>query len=293
MPAKDKVLDPIPEVPLYHYTSLEGLLGIVGSKTLRATHIAHLNDSNELTVAVDLLESAVIQRLRTPSVHAEDQKCLDQLSEWLAHRFLLEHLLFTCSFTEAGNLLSQWRAYCPPSAGVSLGFHASELMDAADAQGFQLVQAIYNRDAQLLLINEWLDFVLATKDGQEESPAKCHPSQSYHSHFRANEEALLQIAARMKHRGFAEEREWRLVSKVGRDLQDPKLKFRAGKTRLIPYIDFTPPLTNEQNMSLCHIYIGPAQDHNISFGSIATFISNSRTKVSGGISACGIPLRNW
>lgn len=286
-----QALDQIPDIPLYHYTSLDGLLGILGSKTLRATHIAHLNDANELTLAVDLLEGAVRQRFQAPEVPAEDRKCLGQLLEWIEHRFLLEHLLFTCSFTEAGNLLSQWRAYCPPSAGVSLGFHASELLAAADSQGFQLVKAIYDRDLQLLLVNEWLDVVLATKQDKEDS--KCHPSQSYHPHFRDNEEAFLQVAARMKHRGFAEEREWRLISKVGRDLQDPKLKFRAGKTRLIPYIEFVPPMTREHTTSLCHVYIGPAQDHNISFSAIASFISNSRTRVTRGIEACGIPLRNW
>jgi Protein of unknown function (DUF2971) len=289
----EPALDPLPETPLYHYTSLDGLLGISATKSLRATHIAHLNDSREITLAVELLEGVVRQRLLLPDVGLEDRKCLGQLSEWLGHRFLLDHLLFTCSFTEAGNLLSQWRAYCPPSAGVSLGFHAEELLHAADVQGFQLVKCIYDRDLQTLLVNDWLDLVLATKDDKQEPPSKSHPSQSYHAHFRAHEESFLQVAARMKHSGFSEEREWRLVSKVGRDLRDPKLKFRAGKTRLIPFVEFEPPLTEGRSLSLRHVYIGPAQDHNISFSAIALFLTNSGAQVSLGIRACGIPLRNW
>jgi len=290
---QEPALDPIPEVPLYHYTSLDGLLGISSTKTLRATHIAHLNDSNELTLAVQLLEAAVRQRALLPSLAPEDRKCLGQLSEWLGHRFLLEHLLFTCSFTEAGNLLSQWRAYCPPSAGVSLGFSAQELLDAADAQSFQLVKCIYNRELQTQLVNRWVDLVLATKDDKEDPPSSSHPSQSYYSHFRANEESFLQVAARMKHPGFSEEQEWRLVSKVGRNQLDPGLKFRAGRTRLIPYIEFRPPLTDAGALSLRHVYIGPAQDHNISFSALAAFLSNSGARVENGIRACGIPLRNW
>jgi len=286
-------LDPLPETPLYHYTSLEGLLGISDTKSLRATHIAHLNDSRELTLAIELLEDAIKERLRLPDLGPEDHKCLGQLSEWLGHRFLLEHLLFTCSFTEAGNLLSQWRAYCPPSAGVSLGFDAQQLLHAADAQGFQLVKCIYDRELQVLLVNDWLDLVLATKDDKEDGPSQSHPSQSYHSHFQANEESFLQVAARMKHPGFSEEREWRLVSRVGRDLRDPKLKFRAAKTRLIPFVDFEPPLTRGRTLSLQHVYIGPAQDHNISFSAITSFLTNSRAEVSNGICACRIPLRNW
>lgn len=290
---QETALDPLPEVSLYHYTSLEGLLGITSDKTLRATHIAHLNDSNELTLAVELLEGAVKQRLLDPDLSPEDRKCLSQLSDWLSHRFLLEHLVFTCSFTEAGNLLSQWRAYCPPSAGVSLGFDPQELLAAADAQGFQLVKYIYDRASQNSIVTAWLDLVLATKDDKEDPPSKSHPSQSYHLHFRNHEEMFLQIAARMKHPGFSEEQEWRLISKIGRSLRDPKLRFRAGKTRLIPYIDFVPPLTEVQTLSLSHIYIGPAQDHNISFSAIAAFLTNSGAKISHGIRACGIPLRNW
>lgn len=290
---QESALDPLPEVPLYHYTSLDGLLGISDTRSLRATHIAHLNDTHELTLAIEMLEGAVKQRTLLPDLKPEDRKCLGQLSEWLGHRFLLEHLLFTCSFTEAGNLLSQWRAYCPPSAGVSLGFDAQELLTAADAQEFQLVKCIYDREMQILLVNEWLDLVLATMDDKEDPPSQSHPSQSYHSHFRSNEETFLQVAARMKHSGFSEEREWRLVSKVGRDLRDPKLKFRAGRTRLVPFIEFEPPMTPERSLSLRHVYIGPAQDHNISFSVIASFLTNSGARVSHGISACGIPLRNW
>jgi hypothetical protein len=287
------VLDPLPETPLYHYTSLEGLLGISDSKSLRAAHIAHLNDSGELTLAIELLEDVVKERLGSLDLSPQDRKCLGQLSEWLGHRFLSGHLLFTCSFTEAGNLLSQWRAYCPPSAGVSLGFNAHELLNAADAQGFQLVKCIYERELQIALVNDWVNLVLATKDDKEDGPSQSHPSQSYHSYFRANEEAFLKVAARMKHPGFSEEREWRLVSRVGRDLRDPKLKFRAGKTRLIPFIDFEPPLTQRGKLSLRQVYIGPAQDHNISFNSVAWFLTNSGANVSNGIHACGIPLRNW
>ena len=39
---------PDPENPLYHYTSLEGLRGIVDSRTLWATDIRYLNDAQEL-----------------------------------------------------------------------------------------------------------------------------------------------------------------------------------------------------------------------------------------------------
>ena len=283
--------DPIPTGTLYHYTSLEGLLGIVGSRTIRATHIAHLNDSAELNHAIELLGHAVANNLSTAD--ADERKCLEQLDEWLCHKFLLEHLLFTCSFTEVGNLLSQWRAYSPPSGGVSLGFNAEELLAAAGCQEFQLTQCIYQRSQQEALVNDWLNAVMATRHDQEAPPSKRHPTQSYHGHFESHEQRFLNVAARLKHPTFAEEREWRLISKVGRDLRDPKLRFRAGKTRLIPYVEFMLPVRESNSMSLDQVYIGPAQDHNLSFSAITAFLTNASVRIARGTHASGIPLRNW
>ena len=40
---------------LYHYTSASGLKGIVESGTLWATDVLHLNDSSEISYAVELI----------------------------------------------------------------------------------------------------------------------------------------------------------------------------------------------------------------------------------------------
>src|SRR6266700_6216266 len=44
---------------LYHYTSQEGLLGILSSKTLWATRIQYLNDSTEFAYTLALLKKAL------------------------------------------------------------------------------------------------------------------------------------------------------------------------------------------------------------------------------------------
>ena len=44
-----------PRETLYHYTSLTGVLGIVGSAELRASDIRYMNDSTELRHTLDLL----------------------------------------------------------------------------------------------------------------------------------------------------------------------------------------------------------------------------------------------
>ena len=52
-----------PKGLLYHYTTLTGLLGIVGSKKLWASDIRYMNDSAELKHSADLIRQEVQERL--------------------------------------------------------------------------------------------------------------------------------------------------------------------------------------------------------------------------------------
>ena len=285
--------DPIPVYPLYHYTSLDGLLGIVKYKRLWATHVAYLNDSTELDYAVRLLRSHINNVLLEHEQADDDRDCLSQLHQWLSDSWVQNNLLFTCSFSEAGNLLSQWRAYCPPAGGVSLGFQPDQLLASADLQGYQLTKCVYDRELQQTLVEDWLRSVLSTKNDKQQSLQQAPPSQSWYSHFRSFEERFLNIAARMKDPAFSEEREWRLISKSSKNLLEPGLRFRAGKSRLIPYIEFSAPLDQNERLSLRKVYVGPAQDHNLSFQSISMFLTNSGARITKGVQASGIPLRTW
>src|SRR5580698_8671217 len=91
---------------LYHYTTTEGLLGIIESKELWATNILFLNDTSELVDAFKLFAS---------ELEANPIK-LGERKGWLQTMILpsletaeVDH--FVVSFCENGDLLSQWRAY--------------------------------------------------------------------------------------------------------------------------------------------------------------------------------------
>jgi len=45
----DEILNTNPDRILYHYTRLDGLLGIVKSKSLWASNIYYFNDASEIT----------------------------------------------------------------------------------------------------------------------------------------------------------------------------------------------------------------------------------------------------
>jgi hypothetical protein len=117
--------DEKPTRTLYHYTSLHGLQGIVESRSMWATEIRYLSDAKELVQTLEIFLSAI--RIRYQTSDATKRELFQQLETWLRDRLVSGHLVFFSSFTEEGNLLSQWRGYSPLGEGVSLGFDPQHL----------------------------------------------------------------------------------------------------------------------------------------------------------------------
>lgn len=120
---------------LYHYTSWEGLKGIVESNTLFATHAKFLNDSSELYSAASLLIGLLkpsVQKLveefsKVPEVNKAikrdgsiEHHCDAIVQEIVSHFYKTTGTdFYICSFfgtpadpyTRKNGLLSQWRGY--------------------------------------------------------------------------------------------------------------------------------------------------------------------------------------
>src|ERR1022692_3290202 len=101
---------PNPPSILYHYTSIEGLLSIVESGRIRASHIRYLNDSSE-TESLWRVLIIQLEARRESAGSEEDRARLSELIRLSEGRSRLNE--FVASFSEKGDDLSQWRAYCP------------------------------------------------------------------------------------------------------------------------------------------------------------------------------------
>src|SRR6266496_2487783 len=116
--------EPPPDTILFHYTSAEGLKGIIESNELWATAY-YLNDAAEMFYGYNVLKEVLDQWLSKNS-RSEDSITLGlarQLRSSFGDLFekrLLKPIYLTC-FCEEDNLLSQWRAY-GQSGGYSIGF---------------------------------------------------------------------------------------------------------------------------------------------------------------------------
>ena len=117
--------EPPPNTILHHYTSAEGLKGIIESNELWATSAYYLNDSAEMFygyhVLKELLDDWLSKNPRPDdSITLALARQLRTSFEDLFQKRLLRPIYLTC-FCEEDNLLSQWRAY-GQSGGYSVGF---------------------------------------------------------------------------------------------------------------------------------------------------------------------------
>jgi hypothetical protein len=241
-PIVAQILATEPPPHLFHYTSPAGLIGIVQSKELWATHIRFFSDLKELGQAQEYVLLAIRNRLSAP-IYKEAYSDADRaLLEELAHHIGAGAMgVFVASLTEMRDQLSQWRAYCPPAGGYAIGIPTRQLKAMAAVQGFYLTPCIYEHDLQYALVGEIIDFHVR----RNRTPAR--EGQDLASVWKAAASAFGQDVSRygpmLKHRSFREEKEWRLVcTRVG--VGDPRIIYRPGSGSVVPYCRFA--LANEQ-----------------------------------------------
>jgi Protein of unknown function (DUF2971) len=263
-----------PPATLYHYTSLETLVAIVGSRTIRASGIRFLNDRSE----AQRLKEEVASVLRAERQFAQiAESTIEQIENFPRQS------LFVASLTEKDDLLSQWRAYCPSALGVSIGFSTDSLQEQfiANPTGAKplflsaaLQKVRYYETDHRQELTTFLERLAAIE--QESSSGTSMNSGLFailglglSNIFGIKDTSLLPSAAEIetaareqvdgatiagrragvsiatwvhlaasifKHEAFQEECEWRkVISKDSRLM--PGQKFRAGRSTLIPFVE--------------------------------------------------------
>jgi hypothetical protein len=138
---------------LFHYTSPEGLIGIVTSRSLWASDMLSLNDASEAAYPYKLIADVLDTH---PGVAEEHRhRFMTQLTDYT---FPL-YTPFVACFCEDGDLLSQWRAYGSGGEGFAAAFSFSWLSSLENRAGFRLLRVIYDRAQQEDLILRLLQHV--------------------------------------------------------------------------------------------------------------------------------------
>lgn len=244
---------------VFHYASLRGLEGILEQKAIWATEARFLNDTKEIREFLAFVLREIDALLRTN---------LESGAEYLAflRKFILgyfdeEHpdasMIFISSFSEHGDLLSQWRGYCPANQGVSIGFSAQAIDQQAVAQGYVFGKCIYEDEQKKDIAKQFLEIAVAEyekivekvnrRDFDGDKFLLCKRISSY----------LMRLAAFMKDPAFREEGEWRVVSSVIEGSSSDRVKFRIGSQSFIPYMEFPLPTKYDGSVLIAGIVQAP------------------------------------
>ncbi len=99
----------MPHSVLYHYTTQAGLLGILNSREIWATHTQYLNDHREFLYALDIFREE-LGALASQNGDVQQAKCIQGMRDVLQDELSGVNVC-VASFSEESDSLSQWRAY--------------------------------------------------------------------------------------------------------------------------------------------------------------------------------------
>lgn len=276
----NSILSIQPQEILYHYTSQSGLYGIITSRSLWATDIHYVNDSFEFSYAIDMAKRILDSKWKNEIEFTEMIKS-HLLSICSVHKYVF-------SLTAKGNLLSQWRGYCPKSGGYALGFDSKKLTEIASRDHeFYLYPCCYDVPTQHELIQEVLKeafekYLEVKKDCFDPNDISKKCWGQFTSRFEV-------IASIVKDPSWSEEHEWRLASPPLKTTH-PQFKIREGKYNLIPYIEI--PLGNSPDeLPFKKVIVGPTPHQELAMESVGDLLSINNLHCS--VERSFIPFRDF
>lgn len=276
-----------PPSTLFHYTNLEGALGIINSDTIWASKVQYLNDSSEYLFAIGIAE--LLLQTRLEGTHNEEER--RKIGGMLRNLHGISNMnVCVCSFSEDGDLLSQWRAYAG-SSGVSLGFRTEHLAAKGREQGFTMARCVYDKDRQKELVSRLIDETLEIDFNTDEGYFDPERTRTFvvlptDGGFHSN---LARLAPMLKNETFREEREWRLLSPKGVDFR--QMSFRSGGSIIVPYYEFD--LGENKDEYLAEVVVGPTPHPSLSEASIKSLMARWRAGTKVEVSSSKVPYRNW
>lgn len=271
---------------LYHYTTVEGLLGIVRSRSLWVTDVEFMNDAQELRFGRPELRAALVERadrlcppgsedggpdcskatlLRSAAEHLDQPGGIFASRQW--------HAVYVACFCESEDLLSQWRGY-GASGGFAIGFRRSSLEALEHAARSSLDERLATllagsqegvehpsspgtptdiRLARVSYGDEAVDRVVADVLSRIAQEPTDHPGAE--GHYRSKT-VLLPSLATIKHGSFREEQEWRLI--ISASFGEASVAFRSAHLGLIPYVELPLP-----ERAIASVVVGPGEQREL------------------------------
>lgn len=256
---------------VYHYTTLEGLMGICESRCIWATDVLYMNDASEYVYAQGVIDDVI-------SAYSLKH------SEFAKYKYIFERNpldtnleVYAACFCERKDLLSQWRAYANRGTGYAIEFSWQSLLRSFPVNRLGRVE--YEENTQRNILQQMLkylhrDITFRQKAGE----------QVYSKLAAELMNALLFVRAFLKSPAFREECEWRIISFPKSDEREEL--FRASKNMVLPYCR----LPFGDQFPITKIIIGPTLNPTAAQRSLRRFL-NSIEMNTVEIESSPIPLK--
>jgi len=216
---------------LYHYTSAQGLKGIIDSASIWATDSRFLNDSSEIQDGINAL-----------SKHLKKFKCLNLLSNhW--EMVINQNQPHVISFCSEGDLLSQWRAYATEAEGYCIEFDTSDSNLASCREETvvigDLVPVTYKENEKQKIISTIFATLTETLAEFDIDIFKIETLPEVQQGIITGLifSAFTTPLASFKNSGFSEEKEWRVIINPNLPQLNTLQHFRTFNNAFIPYIE--------------------------------------------------------
>lgn len=242
---------------LYHYTTIAGLYGILSSGSIWLTDIFSMNDTSELRYGISLARN--LYEDRRPKESKLIEETFNRLSDILPQ---ICHYL-SCSFSQEGDDLGQWRAYGDDGCGYSIGFEGASLGSAFESMAtdskifnFGNFQVGYNSKDVLRVFEQMIDYMPSIEGIHDTGADASEAFKLWQPLVAELFRWLIVFSLHFKHPAYSNEKEYRLLLLANPSL-NPPLKFRPRAHELIKYREF-----NWRALGVIprKIVIGPAAD---------------------------------
>jgi hypothetical protein len=206
---RQELLGQHPPATLFHYTSLQGVLGITSSRIVRAMSVASLRDSSEIHYGVNLVETEV-ERKSHEEISQAAKAILGQLGAELRSRI---SRTFVACFCASPASEFHWALYGPYCLRFETDGNREPLLGVS-ASGTQVgyFKAIYAETSHQSAIKRALSAVVAAVERNTLGVLEGPWAESMIRFLARNaSELLLDIIVSFKKAEFWRDEEWRLV----------------------------------------------------------------------------------
>lgn len=264
---------------LSHYTTLNGLIGIIDNCEIWASNVNFLNDRRELVYGLDEAIS-VVKSFSSRKSNVEWRRPLEAAVRRLRDGEIPN--TYAACFCEGSDLLSLWRAYAGEQ-GIVVSFNRIKLSKLLKKEKAIFVPVVYGK----LKTNEQITKQLADRLDKLDNEAGAFGGYTSDQRKEKAHSLLSRLLPQFKHVGFKDEREWRFI--VQQNSVRSSVFFRAKSNVLVPYIKL--PLGDEDDLPINYVRIGPGRDQELTKRSVEVYLESKGYKNRIRVRVSNVPYR--